>query len=98
MAYVFALLHPERVKALAGLSGFSPDGSIALAAGQPLRDKPIFIAHGTRDDLVPVEKARRSVELLQEAGGNVTYCEDVVGHKLSADCFSGLESFFQSNQ
>lgn len=95
MAYVFALLNPGRLAALAGLSGFAPDGTIALAAGQPLRDLPVFIAHGTLDELVPVEKARLSAELLQEAGADVTYCEDEVGHKLSADCFTSLETFFQ---
>lgn len=98
MAYAFALLHPERVVALAGLAGFAPDGAITLAAGQPLRGVPAFISHGTQDKLVPVDRARRSAELLQEAGANVTYCEDEVGHKLSADCFSSLESFLQSNR
>lgn len=97
MAYTFALLNPGRISALAGLSGFAPDDAISLAAGQPLRGVPVFISHGTLDELVPVEKARRSAELLQEAGGNVTYCEDEVGHKLSADCFTSLEIFFRQN-
>ena len=95
MAYTFALLHPQRVVALAGLAGFAPDGAISLAAGQPLRGVPVFISHGTQDQLVPVDRARRSAELLQEGGANVTYCEDEVGHKLSADCFSSLETFFR---
>lgn len=95
LAYTFALLHPGRLSALAGLSGFAPDGAIALAAGQPVRGLPVFISHGTLDQLVPVDRARRSAELLQEAGGNVTYCEDEVGHKLSADCFTSLETFFR---
>ena len=95
MAYAFALLNPHRLVALAGLSGFAPDGAISLAAGQPLRGVPVFIAHGMRDELVPVDRARRAAELLQEAGGNVTYCEDDVGHKLSADCFRSLEIFLK---
>jgi predicted esterase len=55
----------------------------------------MFIAHGTDDDRVPVEKARLSAELLENAGAAVTYCEEQVGHKLSAKCFRGLEAFYQ---
>jgi phospholipase/carboxylesterase len=98
MTYIISLLYPKSVLAFAGLSGFAPDGAISLAAGQPLRDVPAFIAHGSRDRLVPVERARRSVEVLQEAGAIVTYCEDDVGHKLSADCFLGMQRFFEQNQ
>jgi phospholipase/carboxylesterase len=54
----------------------------------------VFIAHGTTDNLVPVEMARESANLLKQAGANVTYCEEEVGHKLSAPCFRGLEAFF----
>jgi hypothetical protein len=35
------------------------------------------------------------VALLEKAGATVTYCEEDVGHKLSAGCFRGLESYFR---
>jgi phospholipase/carboxylesterase len=94
LMYTFGLLYPERVRALAGLAGFLPDGVYPLVRERPLIDKPVFIAHGTRDATVPVERARQSVELLQQAGAEVTYCEDNVGHKLSLTCFKALEKFF----
>jgi len=43
------------------------------------------VAHGTQDQLVPIDRARTSIELLEQAGAQVTYCEDEVGHKLSAN-------------
>jgi predicted esterase len=43
---------------------------------------------------VPIALGRRAVEILELAGASVTYCEDEVGHKLSASCFRGLEAFF----
>ncbi|MEW5868320.1 MAG: hypothetical protein AB1894_03530 [Chloroflexota bacterium] len=95
LAFTLALLHPGRICTLAGLSGFLPDGAAALAAGQPLRGIPLFMAHGSQDALVPVERARQAVELLEQAGAQVSYCEDDVGHKLSAGCFRGLEAFFR---
>lgn len=97
LSYTFALLYPERVRALAGLAGFMPEGAEALIESRPLEGKPAFVAHGTRDETVTVDRAREAVELLEQAGAQVTYCEDDVGHKLSASCFRGLGSFFREN-
>ena len=94
LTYALALQHPALIKDLAGLSGFLPEGSIALARNRPLTGKRVFIAHGTQDDMVPVERARQAAETLEQAGAQVNYCEDDVGHKLSASCFRGLEDFF----
>lgn len=94
LSYTFALLYPERVKAVAGLSGFLPDSVMPIIRKHPLNEVPIFVTHGTKDELVPVERARNCVKLLDEAGADVTYCEDDVGHKLSSECFQGLENFF----
>jgi phospholipase/carboxylesterase len=94
LAYALALMHLSRVSAVAGLSGFLPEGAEALARNRPLTGLPVFVAHGSRDKRVPVERARRSVQILEEAGAQVTYCEEEVGHKLSAGCFNSLESFF----
>ncbi len=96
LSYTFALMYPERVTSVAGLSGFLPEGAIDLVSSRPLLGKRIFIAHGTRDELVSVERARLAVELLKQAGAQVTYCEDDVGHKLSMSCFHGLQAFFSS--
>ena len=90
-----AISDPERIASVAGLSGFLPDGASAWLTSDRLKGLPMFIAHGTEDELVPVEKARLSAELLEKLGAAVTYCEDKVGHKLSAKCFRGLEAFYQ---
>ncbi len=95
LTYSFALLHPERVRGLAALAGFLPDGAAAFLMGDSLQGKPIYISHGSKDELVPVARARQAVQLLDAAGADVAYCESDVGHKLSADCFKGMEMFFQ---
>lgn len=95
LAFAFALLHPERIMALAGLSGFMPDGAGDLTVGQPLLDLPVFMAHGTQDDLVQISQARQAQRILQQAGAYVSFCEDEVGHKLSASCYRNLEIFFE---
>lgn len=93
--FTFALLDPRRIKTLAGLAGFLPDGAVDLIDGKPLANQRIFMAHGRMDDRVPVEKARNAVEILSLAGAQVNYCEEDVGHKLSASCFRSMEYFFK---
>jgi phospholipase/carboxylesterase len=94
LAYSLGLLHPGRLSSLAGLSGFMPEGVDRLLSTQPLQGKRVFVAHGNQDELVPVERARLSVELLKQAGAQVTYCEHQVGHKLGAACFRSMQAFF----
>jgi len=95
LALAFSLVKPDLVFTVAGLSGFLPNGSNIYFARQPLLGKRAFLAHGTLDELVPVERARMAIAGLKQAGADVTYCEDDVGHKLSANCFRGLQAFFR---
>jgi len=98
LAYSLALLYPQRVAALAGLAGFIPAGTEPLLASRPLQGKPVFMAHGLQDELVPVERARQARDILQRAGAQVFYCEEDVGHKLAASCFRSLGEFFKSDR
>ena len=93
LAYAFTLLYPERVASLSVLSGFLPEGAATEPSTKRGNGLPVFITHGTKDELVPVERARQAAETFQQAGAMVTYCEHDVGHKLSANCFRGLEIF-----
>lgn len=92
---LLALLYPQRIRKAAVLAGFVPGGVEDLVAQRPLAARPFFVAHGTQDELVPIERARQSIALLEQAGAQVTYCEAEVGHKVSADCMRGLRQFFQ---
>jgi phospholipase/carboxylesterase len=94
LTYTLALLFPERVRTFAALSGFLPDGSEHRLAASPLEGKRVFVAHGRADDMVPVERARSAVALLEASGVDVDYCESDSGHKVGKECMRGLEAFF----
>jgi phospholipase/carboxylesterase len=94
LGYAFALRYPQRVHLLAGLAGFMPENAEEMVEKKPLEGKRVFITHGTQDHMVPIEKARHTVELMQRAGSEVTYCEEQAGHKLSASCFRAMQVFF----
>lgn len=97
LSYCLLLDDPPRYQRLAALAGFLPPESDSALTPGKLTGKPIFIGHGTVDETVPVDLARQAVEKLESAGADVTYCEDAVGHKLSANCFRGLAEFFKSS-
>lgn len=96
VASTLALLHPERVAKLALLAGFVPNGVNELLDARPLQGKPVYIAHGTADNLVPIARARQAIFVLERAGAEVDYCEDETGHKLSAKCARTLGEFFNA--
>ncbi len=93
MSSVLAFLYPERIHKVGMLAGFVPDGLEERVTTRPLRDKPFFVAHGTRDETVTIERARDSVALLERSGALVNYCEDDVGHKVSVTCLRALREF-----
>ena len=91
---VLALLYPQRIRRAAVLAGFVPADTDEYINRRVLEGKSFFVAHGNQDNLIPLERARQSILQLEQAGAQVTYCEADVGHKVSADCLRGLESFF----
>ncbi|MBI5825723.1 MAG: hypothetical protein HZB18_16975 [Chloroflexi bacterium] len=95
MVNLMGMLYPQRVRKMGVLASFLPSGLDEYIAKKALAGKDIFVAHGTQDKLIPVERARASMALLEQAGAQVTYCEDEVGHKLSANCLRALEVYLQ---
>ena len=91
---VLTLLYPQRIHKAAVLAGFMPAGTDELISRRVLNGKQFFVAHGIQDKLVPLERAQQSIELLEKAGAQVTFCEAAVGHKVSVECLRGLETFF----
>ena len=96
MVNLMGMLYPHRVRRMVVLAGFVPAGLNELVLKKPLAGKNIFVAHGTQDQFVPIERARASIAVLEQAGAQVTYCEDEVGHKLSANCLRALENYLSS--
>ena len=85
-----ALLQPERFAALVPISGAirPPDDERALfvtpvanaadpfaALASRLRTMPIWIFHGAKDDVVPLEDDRRTTAALKAVGNDVRYSE-----------------------
>jgi phospholipase/carboxylesterase len=94
MSNLLAFLYPQRIRKTGILAGFVPSGLEELVSKRPLDGKPFFVTHGTKDEMVTIDRARASIALLEQAGAKVTYCEDEVGHKVSVTCLRALREFF----
>jgi len=93
MSSLLTFLYPQRIRKTGILSGFIPGGMDELVAKRPLQGKSFFVAHGTQDKTVTIDRARASIKMLESAGALVTYCEDEVGHKVSLPCLRALREF-----
>jgi phospholipase/carboxylesterase len=80
-----------RLDGLGILAGFvSNVGDQRLIQGHP----EIFVAHGTADEVLSVDKARKGVERLRSYGLTVTYVEEEgVGHKLGIQGMRALKDW-----
>jgi phospholipase/carboxylesterase len=69
MALMTGLRHAERLAGIAGLSGYLPIAATTEAERAPANaDVPIFLAHGTRDGVVPLARAEASRAALVALG------------------------------
>jgi predicted esterase len=90
---VLAFLHPQRIRKVGILAGFVPQGLEDFVAQRPLEGKLFFVTHGTLDKMVTIDRARASIAILEQAGAQVTYCEDEVKHKVSVACLRAVKDF-----
>lgn len=97
LAISTAFTHPTLARGLAALAGFAPLPPPAEVDGR-LPDLPVFMAAGTEDDVVPINKARAAAELLRLAGADLEYHEYRVGHKMTAAGMHDLRDWFTARR
>ncbi len=79
-----AMMHrPELAQGLAALVGFLPLAHEALVAERPLTERPIFMATGAKDEIIPLELARDSAKAIRQAGADLAYSEYRTGHRIN---------------
>jgi phospholipase/carboxylesterase len=84
MALLTGLRHPERLAGIAGLSGYLPLAEKTAAERSPASLRtPIFLAHGTHDEVIALERAEASRDALLALGHQVEWHEYLMGHSVS---------------
>lgn len=86
MAYEWALSEPGSVCGLVALASWLPEPLAEAVGSKPEQaELPVLVLHGTRDTMVPVERARESRERLRGFGVRLMYRELDMGHELSRE-------------
>ena len=81
-----ALRHADRLAGLLALSTYLPlAGTLAAEASDANRDLPVFMAHGTYDDIIPIGRAQQSRAALERLGYAVQWAEYPMPHSVCGE-------------
>ncbi len=96
MAYTLALANPDRFTALVALSSWLPKELLDLfSLGITDARFPTLVQHGSRDQLIAVDRARESVENLRAVRVPVTYREYDMGHEINPRSLHDLSGWLE---
>jgi phospholipase/carboxylesterase len=98
MAYSLALSHPERFAALAVLSSWLPEELLPrLNVTNAVQSLATLLQHGTEDQMIEVDRARESVEMLRQLGVPLTYREYEMGHEIRPRSLAEISAWLEEN-
>ncbi len=91
MTLLAGLRYPERLAGLAGMSGYLPlADATAAERSEANRDVPVFLAHGTEDEIVAPVRGRASRDALLALGHAVEWREYPMGHSVCPEEIADL--------
>ncbi len=96
LSYAVAFNYPEKVQHVIALSGYIND---ELLPKKLIKEKythlDFYISHGTADQVLPVEWARKAPPLLEKLGIRYSYQEYPVGHGVAPQNFYSFNTWIQ---
>lgn len=98
LSFAVALSYPEKVKNVIGLSGYI--NQRILKEGYKKNDfsnLSIYNSHGTLDQVIPVEWARKNKAILDSLKIENVYSEFPVGHGMAPQNFMELKKWLQEH-
>ncbi|MBZ4201164.1 MAG: dienelactone hydrolase family protein [Methylotenera sp.] len=91
-----AARYPHTLAGVLALSTYLPlKSALATEASKANLATPIFMAHGSHDDIISMEKAQLSRLTLQQAGFNVIWHEYAMAHNVCAEEINDIRLFLQ---
>jgi len=94
LSYAVALSYPEKINKVVAMSGYL---NLEIVVDDYLKNNlsklNIFASHGTVDQVIPVEWARKTAPVLEKLGINITYKEYPVGHGVAPQNFYDLKNW-----
>lgn len=86
----------EKLAGLVGLSGYLPLADTTLLERAPANaNTPIFLAHGTHDPVVPLQRAQATCDLLKQHDYDVTWRLYPMPHSVCAEEIQDIATFLK---
>lgn len=99
LSYAIALSYPEKIKNVVALSGYlNPDLLVSGYEKKDFSHLKMFASHGTVDQVIPVEWARKAPDVLKNLGIDVTYKEYPIGHGVSPQNFYDFKNWLENHK
>jgi phospholipase/carboxylesterase len=96
LSYAVALSHPEKIQKVVALSGYlNTDIIDENYLKNSFSNLKIFSAHGTVDQVIPVEWARKATPFLDNLGINSVYKEYPIGHGVAPQEFNDFKKWLE---
>lgn len=97
LSYAVALSYPEKVQKVVAMSGYL---NLEIVAEDYLKNNfnnlKIFASHGTVDQVIPVEWARKTPAIVENLGINLTYKEYPIGHGVAPQNFYDFKNWLEN--
>lgn len=94
LSYAVALSHPEKIKNVIALSGYISEPIFEENyKNNNFSNLNVFASHGTVDQVIPVEWARKTKPFLDNLGIESTYKEYPVGHGVAPQNFYDFKNW-----
>lgn len=96
LSYAVALSYPQKIRQVVALSGYiNPEMAVASFAGNDFSSLRIFASHGTSDQVIPVDWARKTKPFLDNLGIANVYKEYPVGHGVAPQNFFDFKNWLE---
>ena len=92
MALLTGLRYGQRLAGVAGMSGYLPLAGLLAAERSPANaDVPVWLAHGTQDEMIALPRAEASRDALQALGYQVDWHSYPMGHSVCMEEVADLQ-------
>ena len=94
LSYAVALSYPEKIQKVVAMSGYlNLDLATENYTNNDFSNLKIFASHGSVDQIIPVDWARKSPALLEKLGIKTVYKEYPIGHGVAPQNFYDFKNW-----
>ena len=95
LAYRLGLAEPRRWAGIAALSTYFPEDVAGRVDRETVAEVPLLVQHGTHDQMIAIDRAHASRDLLQTIGALPLYLEYPMQHEISRQSLTDLSEWLK---